>query len=218
MFFMLCLSFNMAIAQTKMIKGSVNDNKGAVLPGTIVSIPDLQYSVSTDDKGNYILSFDSKGLSEVTVTESLMGFEKEKAVVNIVADNSIQNFSLSADALGLKETVITGVSNPKSKLESSVSISTIRADQMWQSAPRTTAELFRAIPGIRSEASAGDGNTNITVRGVPISSGGSKYLQLQEDGLPVLQFGDIAFGTSDIFIESNFPNISIFFNYLYTFF
>jgi outer membrane receptor protein involved in Fe transport len=203
MFFMLCLSFNMAIAQTKTIKGSVNDNKGAGLPGTVVSIPDLQYSVSTDDKGNYTLSFDSKGLTEVTVTASLMGFEKEKAIVNIVADNSLQNFTLSADALGLKETVITGVSNPRSKLESSVSISSIRADQMWQSAPRTTAELFRAIPGIRSEASAGDGNTNITVRGVPISSGGSKYLQLQEDGLPVLQFGDIAFGTSDIFLRAD---------------
>ena len=34
---------------------------------------------------------------------------------------------------------------------------------------------------------------------MPISSGGSKYLQIQEDGLPVLLFGDIAFATADIF-------------------
>jgi outer membrane receptor protein involved in Fe transport len=48
-------------------------------------------------------------------------------------------------------------------------------------------------------SSGGEGNANIAVRGVPISSGGSKYLQLQEDGLPVLLFGDIAFATADIF-------------------
>jgi outer membrane receptor protein involved in Fe transport len=38
---------------------------------------------------------------------------------------------------------------------------------------------------------------------VPISAGGSKYLQLQEDGLPIFLFGDIAFGTSDIFLRSD---------------
>ncbi|WP_395633552.1 TonB-dependent receptor domain-containing protein, partial [Flavobacterium sp.] len=53
--------------------------------------------------------------------------------------------------------------------------------------------------GIRSESSGGEGNANISVRGVPISSGGSKYLQIQEDGLPVLLYGDIAFATADIF-------------------
>jgi outer membrane receptor protein involved in Fe transport len=71
--------------------------------------------------------------------------------------------------------------------------------QVEQSAPRSTAEIFRTIPGIRSESSGGEGNANISVRGVPISSGGSKYLQIQEDGLPVLLYGDIAFATADIF-------------------
>jgi outer membrane receptor protein involved in Fe transport len=45
----------------------------------------------------------------------------------------------------------------------------------------------------------GEGNSNITVRGVPVSAGGSRYLLIQEDGLPVMQFGDIAFGTQDQF-------------------
>ena len=89
--------------------------------------------------------------------------------------------------------------NPKSKLKSSVSITSINARQIEQSAPRSTAEIFRTIPGIRSESSGGEGNSNIAVRGVPISSGGSKYVQLQEDGLPVLLYGDISFGTADIF-------------------
>ena len=99
----------------------------------------------------------------------------------------------------LEDVVITGVVNPKAKIKSSVSITTMDVKQIEQSAPRSTAEIFRSIPGIRSESSGGEGNSNISVRGVPISSGGSKYLQIQEDGLPVLLFGDIAFATADIF-------------------
>jgi len=99
----------------------------------------------------------------------------------------------------LEEVFVTGVVNPKTKIKSSVSITTLGIRQIEQSAPRSTAEIFRTIPGIRSESSGGEGNANIAVRGVPISSGGSKYLQLQEDGLPVLLFGDISFATADIF-------------------
>lgn len=99
----------------------------------------------------------------------------------------------------LEEIFVTGVVNPKTKIKSSVSITTLGIKQIEQSAPRSTAEIFRSIPGIRSESTGGEGNANIAVRGVPISSGGSKYLQLQEDGLPVLLFGDIAFATADIF-------------------
>lgn len=102
-------------------------------------------------------------------------------------------------ATQLEDVIVTGVVNPKSKIRSSVSITTMNAKQIDQSAPRSTAEIFRSIPGIRSESSGGEGNSNISVRGVPISSGGSKYLQIQEDGLPVLLFGDIAFATADIF-------------------
>lgn len=68
----------------------------------------------------------------------------------------------------------------------------------------SAAELLRAVPGVRSESSGGQGNANITVRGVPLSAGGSRYVQMQEDGLPVLMFGDIAFGTAGQFLRADF--------------
>ncbi len=122
----------------------------------------------------------------------------------IMFANSIfsQNAKVVADSTktnALEEVFVTGVVNPKTKIKSSVSITTLGVKQIEQSAPRSTAEIFRSIPGIRSESTGGEGNANIAVRGVPISSGGSKYLQIQEDGLPVLLFGDIAFATADIF-------------------
>lgn len=103
----------------------------------------------------------------------------------------------------LEEIVVTGVSEAQSLLRSSVSVSTLAPEEIAQFAPRNTAEIFRNIPGIRSEASGGEGNANIAVRGLPVASGGAKFLQLHEDGLPVLEFGDIAFGNADIFLRAD---------------
>ncbi len=103
----------------------------------------------------------------------------------------------------LEEVVVTGVLKPRSKLKSSVSISSVSTSQIDQAAPRSTAELFRILPGIKSESTGGEGNANITVRGIPIASGGAKFLQLHEDGMPVMQFGDVAFGNADIFVRND---------------
>jgi len=97
--------------------------------------------------------------------------------------------------------VVTGVAKGTTVMSSSVSVSSFSAEQLETTTPRTTAEAFRAIPGIRSESSGGEGNANIAVRGLPVASGGAKFLQLQEDGLPIMQFGDIAFGNADIFLR-----------------
>ncbi len=110
----------------------------------------------------------------------------------------------SDDALKLDSVIVTGTSTKLSKMKQSVSVSTIDSTQIEKSGATSAAELLRAIPGIRSESSGGEGNANITVRGVPISAGGARYVQVQEDGLPVLLFGDIAFGTADQFVRADY--------------
>ncbi len=99
--------------------------------------------------------------------------------------------------------IVTGVvkAGGQNKLDSSISVSSLDIDEISRSAPRSTAEIFRALPGIRSESSAGGGNSNISVRGLPISTGGSKYVSLQEDGLPILLFGDFDFAPADGFYK-----------------
>ncbi|MFD1786146.1 TonB-dependent receptor domain-containing protein [Sphingomonas floccifaciens] len=108
------------------------------------------------------------------------------------------------DANPGEEIVVTAVAQGTNRLDSSVTVSSISADSLVQLSPRTSGELLRNLPGIRVEASGGDGNANISVRGLPVASGGSKFLQLQEDGLPVLEFGDITFGNADIFLRADF--------------
>ena len=105
------------------------------------------------------------------------------------------------NAVNLDSVVVTGTATAKTKLKAAVSVSTVGAEAIEQSSPRNAAEILRNIPGIRSESTGGEGNANIAVRGLPVASGGAKFLQLHEDGLPVMEFGDIAFGNADIFLR-----------------
>ena len=110
----------------------------------------------------------------------------------------------ASDGLKLDAVVVTGTSTARSKMKQSVSVSTLDSDQIEKTGATNAAELLRSVPGVRSESSGGEGNANITVRGVPLSAGGSRYVQIQEDGLPVLLFGDIAFGTADEFLRADY--------------
>ena len=75
----------------------------------------------------------------------------------------------STDGLKLDQVVITGTSTALPKMKQSVSVSTLDADQMEKTGATSAAELLRSIPGVRSESSGGEGNANITVRGVPLN-------------------------------------------------
>lgn len=99
--------------------------------------------------------------------------------------------------------IVTAVARGRDRLDSAISTSSLREADILKAAPRSTAEIFRNVPGIRSESSGGEGNANISIRDLPIASGGAKFLQLQEDGLPVLEFGDITFGNADIFLRAD---------------
>lgn len=102
-----------------------------------------------------------------------------------------------------EEIIVTAVARGQNRLESSVSVSAIGAQAIANLAAPSSADLIRQIPGIRSEASGGEGNANIAVRGIPVSTGGARYIQLQEDGLPILEFGDIIFGNADNFLRAD---------------
>ena len=191
------LLFNSAFSQSS-LSGKVTDDKGNVVSGANVSV--AKKATTTDADGNYAISGLSDGATTVTV--SYIGMKTSKKEV-VISGATTANVQLEQEATSLEEVVVTGVINPRSKLQSSVSISSVSVAQIEQGAPRATAELFRMLPGIKSESTGGEGNANITVRGIPIASGGAKFLQLHEDGMPVMQFGDVAFGNADIFVRND---------------
>ena len=189
------------------ISGIVKDTEGITLPGVNVILEGTSKGAVSDMDGNYLISNVENG--SYTLVGSYLGFRTFKKSVTIDGNDITVDITMAEDAESLDQVVITGVVNPKSKLESSVSVSTMDAKLIEQAAPRSAGELFRNIPGIRAESSGGEGNANFNVRGVPVSSGGSRYFQIQEDGLPLNLFGDTSFGNSDNFlrIDSNIARV-----------
>jgi outer membrane receptor protein involved in Fe transport len=104
----------------------------------------------------------------------------------------------NAAADDLQEVVVTASGGDKTQLNSSVSVTAVSAKLIEDFHPSSEAEVFRMIPGIQVAGTSGPGgNSNIAVRGLPVATGGSPFVQIQEDGLPTVLFGDIQFGNND---------------------
>lgn len=126
------------------------------------------------------------------------------ATVAVLGTASIDARAQESSDEIIEEVIVTGVPRGgATKLEASVSVSALPAEEMINLAPRSTAEIFRSLPGIRAESSGGGGNANMTIRGIPLATGGSKYMQIHEDGLPVTEYGDINFGNTDNWIRAD---------------
>lgn len=186
-------------AQT-VLQGTITNTSGGAESFANVSLPEQNLWTTTDENGKYI--FEGVEPGNVLIQIEQIGYEALVENVDVVADKTtVADFEFNNGVHKLEDIVVTGTGNPKASIKTSISISTLKSNEVQQASPRSTAEIFRTIPGIRSESSGGEGNSNITVRGIPVSAGGSRYLLIQEDGLPVLQFGDIAFATQDQFVR-----------------
>jgi len=98
--------------------------------------------------------------------------------------------------------VVTASTGERSRFRTSSSVSQISQESIQNFTPRSEAEVLRNIPGLQPSDTAGPGgNANIGVRGIPVSTGGSEYVALQEDGLPTVLFGDINFGNNDYWLR-----------------
>jgi len=99
---------------------------------------------------------------------------------------------------GLEVVIVTASGGNRTQINSSVSVTTVNAQAIADFKPSSESELLRMIPGIQVAGTAGPGgNSNIAVRGLPVATGGSPFVQIQEDGLPTVLFGDIQFGNND---------------------
>jgi outer membrane receptor protein involved in Fe transport len=122
------------------------------------------------------------------------------AILNAAAPALAQDAPAEAaeEVTGLDEIVVTASGGGRSRLDSAVSVTSVDSDLIDNFKPASESEIYRLIPGIQAAGTAGPGgNSNIAVRGLPVATGGSPFVQLQEDGLPTVLFGDIQFGNND---------------------
>lgn len=118
----------------------------------------------------------------------------------VAATVTVQPSPLLAGDAGarLDEIVVTAATGNRSRLQSAISVTAVDARHIEDFGPTSEAELFRLLPGIQVAGTTGPGgNSNIAVRGLPVATGGAPFVQIQEDGLPTVLFGDIIFGNND---------------------
>ena len=82
--------------------------------------------------------------------------------------------------------VVTGTFSGKAvaKEEVSFAISSFSEDDIKKLAPKSTADLFKAVPGVWSESSGGVSGANVFVRGFP-GGGDAPFLTVQLQGAPI---------------------------------
>ncbi|MCP2026628.1 outer membrane receptor protein involved in Fe transport [Flavobacterium sp. HSC-32F16] len=200
LFLMFCLFFlpnNLFAQNTAKVSGKVLDDSGVTIPGANVTLKETGKSTVTDENGGY--SFSNIEAGTYTIMATNVGYKTFEKKIAVKEGESLEvSLLLEGESQSLKEVVVTGSSAPRSKLESSVAITTMGAKAIEDRAPSSTAALLQTIPGFVVEASGGEIGNNLFARGIP-SAGAYEYVQIQEDGLPVFEDGALQFANADTF-------------------
>ncbi len=94
--------------------------------------------------------------------------------------------------------IVTGqTTRNRPLITASADITIADRDAIDQRAPRSTADLLELVPGVFVEGTAGQLSNNYSVRG--LQGGGQRFVQLEEDGLPIIYNG----GGADFFFSED---------------
>lgn len=198
--FLLTILYTRSVAQTGTISGTVRDDRGNRLPAATVQIVGLSRGAVTDASGQFIIQRLEAGT--YTVQASFVGMNTQRQSVSLLSGNAATvDFTLTDDALDMETVVITGSFDPRTKLESSVAITTLNTRTIDQRAPRGTGDLLQSVPGIWADNSSGEVGSKVVARGLsPVGNDqvGFQYVSLQEEGLPVMG-AQMGFALVDMF-------------------
>ncbi|MBC3846311.1 TonB-dependent receptor [Winogradskyella echinorum] len=179
------LSLN-ASSQNSEITGKIYDINKIPLPGVSVYIEGTSKGAASDYEGLFVIKDIDDG--DYTLVVSYLGFSTQNIKVSVPLSAPL-NITLLEDASQLDQVVITGVFDARSKMESSIAISTIGTKELARVAPTSSADLLKNIPGVFVNQARGEIWNSVYSRGLSANSidniNGYRYVSLQEDGLPV---------------------------------
>ena len=181
------------------ISGTVKDEKNQFLSGVSVVVKGTTRGTISDSKGNYTIKNVAAG--KINVIASFVGQKSITQAIDVGSGANTLNFNLQDDAMELESVIVTGVFDQRTKLESSVAITTLSPKIIEQRAARGTGDLLQAIPGIWTDNSSGEVGSKVVARGLaPVGNDqiGFQYLSLQEEGLPVMG-AQMGFALVDMF-------------------
>jgi len=104
---------------------------------------------------------------------------------SFIAAEEKQNEEEESDSFA-QTVIITGVASGKAirKVDATFAVSNFDAEDMVKINPASTADLFKAVPGVWAESSGGVSGANVFVRGFP-GGGDAPFLTVQLQGVPI---------------------------------
>ncbi|MEO6070405.1 MAG: SusC/RagA family TonB-linked outer membrane protein [Chitinophagaceae bacterium] len=197
---------SLAVLAQVRINGKVTDATGTGLPAISVSVKNTSIGSATDGTGNYELSGTLKQ-GTYTIEFSAVGYKTASQSLRISgASNYTLNATMSADALGLDEVVVTGVSAGTTRRQLGSYISTVKAEDLTRGA---TGNVLAALQGKTAGAQIvqnnGDpaGGISVRLRGISSISSSSEPLYIV-DGIIVNNATTRVTNTSGNYDGSNF--------------
>lgn len=177
------------------VQGTVTDENGNPMPGANVFLVGTNIGAATGADGTYSFSAEA---GEYQLRVRVISYKTQTANITIPEGGTVtQDFQLQEDVLNFSEVVVTGTANPKSKLESSIAITTLTTQQINEAPPQSSADVLKSVPGFYVESSGGEAGNNLFVRGIP-ADGSFRYVTVQENGLPVYEAPELAFANIDV--------------------
>ncbi|MEE8146074.1 MAG: TonB-dependent receptor [Longimicrobiales bacterium] len=185
--------------ETGTVGGRVVGIDGQPLVGVTVSVEATRLLAATDKSGAYSIGDVPAGAQ--IIEARLAGFRTVTQEVTVTARAAASvDFTLEVDILNLDSIVVTGSISPYQKIQSSIAVTTMTAQQIRDKAPLSTAHLLEEIPGFWVESSGGEGSNNLYVRGLP-QPGGFRYVAMYEDGLPIFEPSELSFINPDLLMR-----------------
>ncbi len=180
--FVLAVCSISAFAQSNKISGKITDAKGEALAGASVIIKGTTKGTSADKTGAFTIDNVENG--SYTLVASFIGYQNKEVSASVPQSGSL-TIALQDDAAALDEVVVTGVFDKRTRLESSVAISTLNAKQLERIVPNSGIDMLRNIPGVYVNSAKGEVSGSLQTRGLTVG-GVFFYVSMQEDGSPIM--------------------------------
>lgn len=178
LFFFGLICFQISAQEVATISGKINSNDGAVAFANVYVKNGVQ-GTNADLNGNYQLKIP---VGKLIIEVAAQGYQKISRTITVSANqNSIQNFDLVEDPLGLDEVVVSATRNRVEKYKAPVVVSTIKSRILTATQSPTLAEGLNFASGVRVETNCQNcGFTQVRLNGL---DGG--YTQILLNSRPV---------------------------------
>ena len=162
------------------IKGKVTDDKGNGIPGASVTLKGTNEGTATETDGSFSFRANLTKKDYVLVVSSV-GFKDVEKRFTVNGAEANLSVSLSTDATGLDEVIVTGTTAGTTKKQLGSFVTTVKADQLNKGIPGSALQSLQGkAAGAQISQNSGDpsGGMSVRLRGISSINGSSEPLYI----------------------------------------